>query len=726
MVRRIALCLVLLLGLILPAAAQEAVREWYLGFSPALSIPLGSDTELFTPGGAGLLTGRLRFFSAPAAWSLGAGLGYGIVPVNASPLADLALVHTVSLDVGGGFEYALLPRLLLGADLRLGLYLAFLNLDAYPAYAISSLGSWGWNPLAAGSLGLTFLPIERLRLGLEVTYRNFFGFYRDLLAGVNASYRLPKARSVQLKQPKPSRPELVKKEKSKEQTVKKRGEGVELGDIRLGAVFPVFFKFYDRNSLGRVTLTNAGKAPAEDVSVELLVKQYMDNPKECAQIEKIQPGESREVELTALFNNSVLDVFEDEVVSASLTLYYTAKGDSYRREYSAPLRLLSRNALSWDDDRKAAAFVNAKDPEVLVLSKAAAGVAGETVASALNPNLLKAVGVHEALRLLQVRYVPDPSSPYKELSQDRQAVDFLQFPRQTLKYRAGDCDDLTILFCALLESVGVETAFITVPGHIYAALSLGLSPAEALRSFQRPEELISSGDKSWLPLEVSEIEGGFLKAWQTGAKQWRENLAKDQARLWPVHEAWMLYEAVGYRGESSEGLRVDLDALRRGYRAEVTRFVEREIYPQVARLQGQLQGGGAAARVHNSLGVLYAGYAQFTQAEREFSSAAQEGYVPALVNLGTLYYLSADLARAQEYYERASAREPANAKALLGLTRVQHEQENFGAAQKLYDRLKAADPSLAARFTYLGLQGEEASRAAAAAQVKGVVAWSEE
>ena len=33
--------------------------------------------------------------------------------------------------------------------------------------------------------------------------------------------------------------------------------------------------------------------------------------------------------------------------------------------------------------------------------------------------------------------------------------------KQTLEYRAGDCDDLSILYSALLESVGVETAFIT-------------------------------------------------------------------------------------------------------------------------------------------------------------------------------------------------------------------------------------------------------------------------
>ena len=92
-----------------------------------------------------------------------------------------------------------------------------------------------------------------------------------------------------------------------------------------------------------------------------------------------------------------------------------------------------------------------------------------------------------------------------------------------MEYRGGDCDDLTILYCALLEAVGFETAFITVPGHIFMAFSLDQSPAEALTRFSHPEELVIKENKAWIPLEVTAREGGFLKAWQMGAQEWREN-----------------------------------------------------------------------------------------------------------------------------------------------------------------------------------------------------------
>jgi transglutaminase-like putative cysteine protease len=52
------------------------------------------------------------------------------------------------------------------------------------------------------------------------------------------------------------------------------------------------------------------------------------------------------------------------------------------------------------------------------------------------------------------------------LSEEAGIPDSLNYPYQTLFYRGGDCDDLSILFCSLMESLGVASAFITVPGHI--------------------------------------------------------------------------------------------------------------------------------------------------------------------------------------------------------------------------------------------------------------------
>ncbi len=50
-------------------------------------------------------------------------------------------------------------------------------------------------------------------------------------------------------------------------------------------------------------------------------------------------------------------------------------------------------------------------------------------------------------------------------------VDTVHLARETLKSGLGDCSDLTVLYDSMLESLAVETGFITVPGHIYAAIN---------------------------------------------------------------------------------------------------------------------------------------------------------------------------------------------------------------------------------------------------------------
>ena len=85
-------------------------------------------------------------------------------------------------------------------------------------------------------------------------------------------------------------------------------------------------------------------------------------------------------------------------------------------------------------------------------------------------------------------------------------VDSVSLARETLKVRGGDCDDLTVLFCSLLESVSIPTAYILVPGHIYAAFDTGV-PAAAWQDVHPERRMTFAFDGSlWVPLEVTLIE----------------------------------------------------------------------------------------------------------------------------------------------------------------------------------------------------------------------------
>jgi hypothetical protein len=166
----------------------------------------------------------------------------------------------------------------------------------------------------------------------------------------------------------------------------------------------------------------------------------------------------------------------------------------------------------------------------------------------INAQFMTLMGVFSTLNLFGVVYVSPLPPTFEERIRSKEPVVALMFPRQTLEYKGGDYPDLSILYSALLESVGIETAFVTIPGRIYLAFSLGVKPDEARGLFTRVDDLIFRGEQSWVPVEVTQISGGFLKAWQLGAKEWRENAVSSQAGFFPLHEAWQLFEPVALPG----------------------------------------------------------------------------------------------------------------------------------------------------------------------------------
>jgi hypothetical protein len=325
---------------------------------------------------------------------------------------------------------------------------------------------------------------------------------------------------------------------------------------------------------------------AEDITVSLLVKEYMVNPKTVQVAGTIAADAEKEIDLYGLFTNKLLEVSEGTVVSANITLEYAVGGKKAKQEYVQEVRVLNSHALTWDDNRKAAAFVSAKDPTVMKLARNVVTAVKAATGGVVNQNLALAMGLHEDLTLYGITYIADPISPYVEASKNIQTVDFLQFPQQTLELKTGDCDGLSVLYCALLESVGVETAFVTIPGHIYMALNLDMKPEDARRFFLKPDELIFQGEKSWLPIEVTQREGGFLKAWESGAKEWRENVSRQQAKLYPVREAWQQYAPVGFATTALPIVFPSEERLAKAFGDATAGFISREITARESKLLG--------------------------------------------------------------------------------------------------------------------------------------------
>ena len=676
----------LLLALFLMLASGALVAQGFdIDVSPLMNIPLGPNADngarLYTLGGGARLTGTAPLPFLPVLQGRGL-LEYDLVGVNAADASSLSL-----LTAGAGLGTLLSPA----PRLTIGLFAdAGYGLGAYGGKLGSSL-------LLQGDATLFFALSPALRLGLGAAYRYYLPFYHGLAITAGTSFHLGKGQAA----------------------------GVELEEIHLEPVFPVFHTYYNTHPLGTLRIRNEENSPVTGVSVSLFVQQFMDQPKLCATLDRLEKNKSAEVPLYGLFTDRILKVTEGTEVAAEIQIEYTLLNQARRVRRSETLTVYNRNAMTWDDDRKAASFVTARDPAVLQFAKIVAGITRSQGSKALTQSLREAMGIFESLGVYGLNYVVDPKSSYLELRRNASAVDYLQFPSQTLAYRAGDCDDLSILFAALLESVAIDTAFITVPEHIYLAFALNLDQAEARKSFAGFQDLILRDGAVWMPVEVTMVQQGFLKAWKQGARLWREYEPQGKAGFHRLSEAWKSYVPTGFEGTEPRMSLPDENRLVERYVGALRGLVAEQIGGRVNELQAEIKKRNDPSTM-NRLGILYARYGLYKEAEAEFRRAGSRQFLPAQVNLANLFYLQGQGEQALLIYRQAYAASPENPCVLLGLAKVYYKQGDYEAARKFHEQLKTGNPELAGRYAYLSSAQAKAEVRAADLAMKEAVSWDGE
>jgi hypothetical protein len=687
----VSLCLALTAAPILPADTDNLTFQ----LVPSLGVPLGESSSLYRIGFGLEAVADYKLPFLPLL-SLRGEAGYLHLPLQTT--------DAVATFLGGGgigLNVPLDRRFSLTAHATAGYYYGLITEPG---------GDTGGNAYLSAGAGLDVALLPSLSLKAGVSWLKGLSLFDGLSVTLATVYHASRQRAIVAERQRQLAPPP---------------NPLKADRVELKSVFPVLFKYYDTHPVGRVRLRNTEAVPVSELAVSFFVDRYMDTPKQCATITLLAPGQEQEVDLLALFSDRVLEVTEGTMVSARVICSFRYKEGQYTQEFTESLRLYNRNAVTWDDDRKAAAFVTAKDPAVMTFSKRIASWAKERPTPGLEENAGLALALFESMRLAGLSYVKDPSTPFSTYSQDAMLVDYLQFPRQTLSFAAGDCDDMSILFAGLLEAVGVETAFVTVPGHIFmafAAADAGGSPpsVDDTASFRRDAKL-------WIPVEVTKVKDGFMAAWAEGARQWREYSANGEAHFYPVHRCWELFEPVGLPGAAEEERFIPpktdvLAALDK----EGARFVARELSPQLSRLEARVRQSPGDPRLLNSMGVLFARFGQVEKAAQKFRESLAKGEtLPALVNLGNLAFQGRDLARALEYYGRAQKLQPRNAAALLGLARTHNEMQNTDLSRTSYEMLKQVDADLARRFAYLEMKTDATDRASLAGQARGVMVWEE-
>jgi WD40 repeat protein len=498
------------------------------------------------------------------------------------------------------------------------------------------------------------------------------------------------------------------------------GPDLLMHNLDIQGVFPALYRYYAEHSIGQVTLQNTGSSTITDLSVRFFVPGLMKTPTDAPISTALGVGQNLDVGIRAIFDSTVLDRSEGVSVPAELTVKYRSGGNSYTEVVRRPIGILNRNALRWTDDRKVGAFMAINDPAFLRFSGQVMGMVEDSTTNILTRSFLSAIRMFEALEASQLRYVVNPASPYESLSRDSTAIDFVRFPVETLDAKSGDCSDLSVLYNSLLESVGVDTAYITTPGHIFTAFKTGISPKVVSSLPAIAENIIVQNDSVWIPVETTLVDQGFMKAWQTAAVEWREGKASGVANFFTTKDAWQTYAPSGFVGAQSSAIPAR-EHVQEGFTRELNAFRAVALAPREKELIERLQDSPSPVD-ENRLGVLYAQFGLLAKALERFERAIlTQEYLPAMVNAANVYTIQQDYNHAQEYLRRAQRIEPDNARVLIALAFSFLQSGNSSDAQSTFERAGKIDPALAFRFP---LSGGSAQQGRAAREPKSAELFS--
>jgi hypothetical protein len=306
------------------------------------------------------------------------------------------------------------------------------------------------------------------------------------------------------------------------------------------SVFPVSREEFAYRPLGIARVTNTSSKPVQ-ATAAFFVERYMDSPTE-SQPYFVEPGKQVEIPLSAVFNEQLDDVREAVVRDASVVVR-TMPGVEFDDRVQARIVIQGRN--DWDGKAESLRyFVTPDDPAVLKYTRDV--LLEERRKPSTDEEELSQF--RRAITLLnsfagKLQYVNDP----------KKTSDLVQYPSETLSLSGGDCDDMTVCFSSLLNSVGISTAFVDVippdapeKSHIYLLFDTGVHPQFGNRISGNPKRYVvrrtTKGNETiWVPVETTVIMEGIEEAWNKGAEEYHNDveiqlgLAKGWVRILDVY-----------------------------------------------------------------------------------------------------------------------------------------------------------------------------------------------
>lgn len=484
-----------------------------------------------------------------------------------------------------------------------------------------------------------------------------------------------------------------------EKAVKSR-PSLEIEEVKINRIFSATYKYYNENPIGSIKIRNNTNDVLKQIKISLFIKEFMDFAWEI-KMDEMEPFSIVEVPLFATFNDKILSMTEDTPFLTQLTLTYYEKDVEKQTSMTKPSTLYSKNALLWANQEMIAAFITPQSAAIREFTRKVIGeFRGDAKLEMVNEKLATAMLLFDALSAYKMVYSPDPSTPYSQTSLKLDVVDYLQFPFETLKYKSGDCDDLTVSFASCLETEGVDTILVTVPGHIFLMFYTGVGIEQIQMLPFDKEMLVVLEDKIWIPVEVTKVSYSFLSAWYQGAEEYKKWKKEGQIGHINTHKAWGKYQTGTWRDIDFHAEVPAKDKIAQIVYKDLETLTRKIVESAILDYKKLLEIDPKDITAMNQVGIVYAKFGLYDEAIAIFEEIIKiKAENPeAYGNLGNIYYLQDKFDSALTQYKLALELDPNNAKAHINLSLVYFKKKMFAEAKEEFNKAKELDPSIESRY----------------------------
>jgi hypothetical protein len=478
---------------------------------------------------------------------------------------------------------------------------------------------------------------------------------------------------------------------------------LEIEVVKLRDVFSNSYKLYEQDGVGSIKLTNNTDKPIEKIKISFMLNNFMDFPTE-GKINKLLPGQSVEVILKAVFNNSILTITEDSSIQAMIEASYFLDGNREAYSKNATVTVYDKHRMTWDEHERFASFVTPKDTPIIDFARSVATQFKETK----DESNLAAV-LFDSMGVMGFTYIQNPSDPYQislaktATTAKTDTVDYVQYPRETLERKSGDCVDLVAFYSTALESMGITTLALEVPDHLLMMFSTGIS-ADADGYTMNDMYVIHDG-MLWIPVETTVVGKPFIKAWELGAAnyyQWKDK----GLTILDVHNAWNIYKPATLPNSALKTMDITSGAIEKKFPGDFISMLKISSQTKTRRYLQAIQKNPADMGAHLQMGIILAKIGDRKEAMKYFDKilSAEPKNAAALNNRGNIFMLDGKYPEAQKAYLAATQASPEDPYVWVNLAKSYKAVNNTKKAKAAFVKAQRLNPSVKEKYKAMALE----------------------